>query len=99
MNSPDQKWPRLVSAARRAEDVRDETAPYGFSTRVAALAFARERTGVSLLERFAWRALCVAGLLAVLSTAANYSLFSSAVGEDDTLTDDNTVSALLDFSS
>ena len=68
------KWQRLARAARRATDVRDEAAPYGFATRVAARAFAAKGSSNPILERFAWRALGVACLVAVLGIAANYSL-------------------------
>ena len=57
-------------------DDREVAAPYGFATRVAALAFARERRFVSLIERFALRALGVACLLALVSVAANFSLLT-----------------------
>ena len=53
MNPSDQKWQRLAAAARRAPDSREVTAPFGFSTRVAAQAFAAP--SVSLLERFSLR--------------------------------------------
>jgi hypothetical protein len=75
------------------------TAPYGFSTRVAALAFARDRTLGSVFERFSLRALGVAALLALMSTVASYTLLSPGGGEDDVLAEDTTVSALLDLSS
>jgi hypothetical protein len=60
---------------------------------------ARDRAGSSLFERFSFRALCVAGLLALVSTVANYSLFTSGSVDDDPLTDDGTVSTLLDLST
>lgn len=70
-------WTRLTAAARlaRAErDERDTAAPYGFATRVAALAFVQEpRGGFALVERFALRALGVACLLAVGSVVLNYA--------------------------
>ena len=71
-NGPRHPWSRLTSAARRAPDDRDPSAPYGFATRVAALALAHERTMMSLFERFALRAVVVAGLLALGSVALNY---------------------------
>ena len=42
MNPENPSWEKLVALARRARDDRPETAPYGFSTRVAALAMAGE---------------------------------------------------------
>ena len=75
------KWQRLARAARRATDTRDEAAPYGFATRVAAQAFAARETSSPILERFAWRALGVACLVAVLGVAANYSLLQNGNAE------------------
>lgn len=74
MNSNDSRhaWSRLVAGARQVRDDRDVTAPYGFSTRVAALAFAQERRVGSAFDRLALRALGVACLLAVGSVAMNY---------------------------
>ncbi len=71
-NDPKHPWSRLVAAARRAPDGRDTTAPYGFATRVVALAFAQERR-TSFFERFALRAVGVSCLLALLSVAVNYA--------------------------
>ncbi len=93
-NSP---WSRLTRAARTIADDRDTAAPYGFATRIAALAMAQERKVASLFERFAFRALGAACLLAVLSAIANYSVFSPAptLSEED-LTEDDPVAVLLD---
>jgi hypothetical protein len=74
MKPTDFQWQRLARAARRATDARDEAAPYGFATRVAAQAFAAKDSANPILERFAWRALGLACLVAVLGIAANYSL-------------------------
>lgn len=68
MNTPEEKWQRLVSAARQAPDAHDETTPYGFTTRVVAQARmgdTRQSVG-SVLERMALRAFGVACLFAVL---------------------------------
>jgi len=73
MNSITPEWQRLVASARRHPDDRDLTAPYGFATRVVALAFAAERPVASLFERFSLRAMGVACLLALAAVAANYS--------------------------
>ena len=72
LNDPQHPWPRLVAAARQAPDDRDTAAPFGFATRVSALALAPERAMASLLDRFALRAVGIAGLLALLSVVANY---------------------------
>jgi hypothetical protein len=100
-------WTRLVAVARDARDERDASAPYGFSTRVAALALAQERRGVSLIERFAFRALGVASLLAIGSVALNYSsinvpavssaVVASAEPAEPAATTDDAVALVLDF--
>jgi hypothetical protein len=101
MNPTDPKhpWSRLTAAARRAPDTRETTAPYGFATRVAALAMAQERVAVSLLERFSLRALGVACLLALVSAAANYSAVANALTDQDGLTTDDPVTELVDLVS
>lgn len=69
-------WQRLVAAARQAPNPGEESAPYGFSTRVAALAMAAMNERPTLqasLNRFAWRALGVSFLLMIVSILANYS--------------------------
>ena len=98
---PQHPWSRLVAAARRAPDDRDTAAPYGFATRMAALAFTQERRMASLVERFALRAVGVASLLAILSLAINYSALtnaSSASAEDELLPTEDAVNVVLDLS-
>ena len=96
-NQSHQPWSRLVEGARRATDGRDTAAPYGFATRIAALAMAQETRMVSLVERFALRALGVACLLALVSVAANYStLTAPALGADEESLGDDPVAVLLD---
>jgi hypothetical protein len=101
MNSspPQDPWSRLVAAARRAPDDRDAAAPYGFATRVAALAMARERGAISLIERFALRALGVACLLALVSVATNYTAINNAFAEDESIAADDPVSELLEVAA
>jgi hypothetical protein len=92
----DQPWARLTAAARRAPLAGDVSAPYGFATRVAAQAFSAERSLRSLFERFAFRAVAVASLLAVLSVAANYPAITSATPEEQFLpTTEDPVTLLL----
>ena len=79
-HDPRHPWMRLNSAARTVRDTRDESAPYGFATRLAALAFATETRMVSALERLSLRALGIACLLAVASVAVNYQAFLSGPG-------------------
>ncbi len=96
-NSPNTPWRRLTAAARTVADGREVTAPDGFAARVAALALAQERKVASLFERFAFRALGAACLLALLSAAVNYSVFSPAPAfSDDELSEDDPVAVLLD---
>lgn len=99
-SDPHSSWARLAAGARRAPaDTRDASAPYGFSTRMAALAFAVERPVVSLFERFSLRALGFASLLALASVAANYSMFTTSSTEDElSLTGEDPVTVLLEVS-
>jgi len=87
MNPSDQKWSRLVAAARSTPDTRDDAAPYGFATRVAALALAQNPVA-SLLERFSLRALGLAALLALAFVAANYSSLTAMLRDEGVTTDD-----------
>ncbi len=99
MTPEDLAWQKLVTAARRVRDERDEAAPYGFSTRVAAMAMAaREASIGSIFERFSWRALGLASLLAITSVAANYAWVSTTGSEEDLLSDETAVAALFDTS-
>jgi hypothetical protein len=99
MKPPAPAWQRLIAAARRAPaDERDTAAPHGFATRVAARALTAEPPMASLLERFSWRALGVAGLLAVACVAADYSVFAGN-SDDEIPADDGAVATLLEISS
>lgn len=96
MNPPNPSWEKLVAVARRAGDDRLESAPYGFATRVAALAMAGDGLkAATLFERWSLRAVAVAGLFAVLTVATNYSSFTS-YGDDDLLSEESTMAALFD---
>ena len=77
-NDPRHPWARLTAAAREVRDERDSSAPYGFATRVVALAFAQQRSVSSLFERFAFRAVSVASLLALFSIVLNYPALSTS---------------------
>jgi hypothetical protein len=81
-----QIWPRLAALAGRAPaDAGDVSAPLGFATRVAALAFEQsERRVASLFELLAPRALWVAAGLMVASVFVNYSSFGLGSVADDT---------------
>lgn len=82
-NEPRHPWSRLVAAARPVRDSRDESAPYGFATRVTAIAFSQSRPMASLLDRFALRALGIACLLAIAGIAVNYSALTTPAPADD----------------
>jgi hypothetical protein len=105
LNDPRHPWSRLTAAARQVRDDRDSSAPYGFATRIAALALAQERRVASLFERFALRAVGVASLLALFSVVLNYQelstepLIASASTEEPELiiAADDAVAVVLDF--
>jgi hypothetical protein len=78
----EKSWQRLVEAARRAPPAGDEAAPYGFSTRVAALAFEKAPPQASVFGRMALRAAGVACLLALVAVGLNYSAIKGAFEDD-----------------
>jgi hypothetical protein len=101
-SDPRHPWARLTAAARTVRDDRAAAAPYGFATRVAALALAQERRVVSLLERFSFRAIGLASLLAVLGVALNYQALTTGavvaeVADLDLLHADDAVSIVFDL--
>ena len=100
MNQHDQAWQKLVASARRAQDDRDTAAPYGFATRVAALALSDEQLASArgLFERFSWRALAVAGVLAIGGVATNYASSTSSSPAEEPLPDDTAVTVVFDIS-
>lgn len=100
--NPHDPWARLTAAARTVRDDREASAPYGFATRVAALAFEQERRLVSLFDRFALRALGLACLLALVSIAINYQALNSpasvhGTGDEVIVAVDDPVAVVLDF--
>lgn len=95
MNPEDRAWQQLVAAARQAKDGRDTAAPYGFSTRVAAMAMAQPAHPLAaLFERFSWRALGVASVMAVASVTANFAFTAGTSIEEELLSNDGAVAAL-----
>jgi hypothetical protein len=78
-------WQRLAAAARHTPEEIDAAAPFGFSTRVAALALASEQSAeCATVNPFWWRALGAALALMIFSVAANYSSISlTAEGDQD----------------
>lgn len=96
MNPKNPGWGKLVAMARLDHDDRPESAPYGFATRVVAQAMAGQVPATStLFERWAWRAVAIAGMFATVTVAANYSTFTG--GSDyDLLSDDTAIAAIFD---
>jgi hypothetical protein len=82
MNPHDRSWQRLVEAARKAPPAGDESAPFGFSTRLAALAFEQRPAPSSVFGRTAFRAAGISCLLAVAAVGANFSAIVGAFDED-----------------
>lgn len=79
------EWSRLVAAARRApQEARDESAPYGFATRVAAQAMSAKTPllEASLLSRYGLRALGLSCLLAVAGVAATLRPIMTAIEQE-----------------
>jgi hypothetical protein len=101
MKPDDRSWQKLVAAARRAAPPGDESAPFGFSTRVAALAFGNRRSPVSEFARLSLRAAAVAGLLAVLAVAANFSAIRGAFDDENAVatTSDDPIAEVVDMGS
>jgi hypothetical protein len=92
----DQSLARLTAGARRAPRGTDAAAPFGFSTRVAALAFAAEGPMRSLLERFSLRAVGVASLLAVASVVVSYPVLTAHPVDDELIALEDPVAMLLE---
>jgi len=92
MNSFDRPWQKLTALARSAP-VAPGAAPFGFATRVAALAAAAPAGSWAFFERFALRGLVVAAAFGVAAVAFNYSSLSAdqndlyATGTTDTVVD------------
>jgi hypothetical protein len=102
MNPTDRRhpWSRLAAAARSAPDDRDPSAPFGFSTRVAALALSNNppRSSFSMVfERLSWRALGVACVLMLASVAVSYPAIART--SDDEVTVRDPVAEVLELES
>lgn len=82
MNDYDKAWKKLAAAARLAPGAEDESAPYGFSTRVVAVAFAAGRAAPSVFARMSLRAAVVACLLAAVAVGVNYSAIAGLLDDD-----------------
>ena len=91
----DHSWDRLTAAARRAPVAAVTAAPYGFATRIVAMAMAADHSGRSLFERVALRAVGVASLLALVSVFANFSVLTTDGDEENIVISDDPVALLL----
>jgi hypothetical protein len=99
MNDSEKAWQRLVAAARKAPRAGDESAPFGFSTRVAALAFEERRPGPSPFARLSLRAAWIACLLALAAVGANYSAIAGALGDEPAAGSDDPVDEVVSLGS
>jgi hypothetical protein len=100
MKPDDKNWQKLVAAARRAPQAGDESAPFGFSTRVAAMAFEQRPAPAWDFARMSLRAAAVAGLLAVVAVAANYSAIKGAFEDDSAVAaNDDPIAEVVDLGS
>jgi len=98
MNKNEQSLQRLLAAARKAQPApADESAPYGFSTRVAALAFAQGGPRPSAFARLSLRAALVAGALAVAAVAINYAAIKSAFESDNAAATDDPIAEVVNL--
>ena len=100
MNSPTPQdpWARLARSARAARSNEDDSAPFGLATRVVAHAAARGVASPSFVERFAFRAVALAALLALGSIGIELSQKPAArpVAEQSDAGTDDALSTLLD---
>jgi hypothetical protein len=97
----DNSLQKLLAAARRAPPREaDEAAPFGFATRVAALAFGAPAPAPSIFGRLALRAAAVAALLAVAAVVANYTAIRGALEDTaSTQATDDPVTEVVDLGS
>ena len=86
MNPHEKAWQRLAADARRAPESGDLSAPFGFSTRVAALAFEGREPSPSVFARLSLRVAAVACALAVAAVDINYSAIEATLGADSGVT-------------
>jgi hypothetical protein len=98
MNDHDRIWERLAAAARGAHGGPDESAPFGFSTRVAARAMVAPAPAPwALFEKFAVRGLIAACAFSLAAVAFGYAAWAGD-HENDVASDD-AVAEVLDLTS
>ncbi len=77
------EWERLLAGARKTPSEAEAQAPFGFSTRVAAQAFAVDQSGaVDVLARFAGPALVMAALVMAVTVATNYQPVLNGIADE-----------------
>ena len=87
-------WPRLAAAARAAiaADARDLDAPYGFATRVVAIALGpKHAASAPLLVNYAMRAFGISCLLAILLVSINLGAILRDIDDEAATLNDTTV--------
>jgi hypothetical protein len=99
MNKHDQALQRLLAAARRAPVTGDEAAPFGFSTRVAALAFEQAPPAAPSFARLSLRVAGIACLFAVVAVGVNYKAITTALDDDSSVAGDDPVAEVVSLDS
>jgi hypothetical protein len=99
LNKHDQSLQRLLAAARRAPVSGDEAAPFGFSTRVAALAFEKAPPAGPSFARLSLRVAWIACLFAVVAVGVNYKAITSAFDDESTTASDDPVADVVNLDS
>lgn len=87
MKQMDDRWQRLVTAARRDASADGVVVPTGFATRVVAHAMGIRRSHDHTLERLAVRMMGVSCLIALFAVITYFAVGTPAVAssESDTL--------------
>ncbi len=90
MSEPIDNWQKLARLARQAPKPADESAPFGFATRLAARWAAGETPAPSawdVLEAFSLRSLVVAGALVIAVVFASYDVATPGWTQQYTVAD------------
>jgi hypothetical protein len=82
MNSSEKSLRKLLEAARGAPPPGDESAPFGFSTRVAARAFEAAEPSAPSFARVSLRVAGIACLFAVVAVGVNFKAITSAIDDE-----------------
>ncbi len=99
MNKYDPSLQRLLAAARRAPVSGDESAPFGFATRVAALAFEQAQHSAPSFARLSLRVAGISCLFAVVAVGVNYKAITSAIDDESTAAGDDPVADVVNLDS